>query len=212
MLQNWATSVLLPFLQSENCLCHWKFGFPRWHSGKESACQCKRHGLNPSVGKIPWRRKWQPNPILLFGKSHGQRSLAGYSSWGHKQLDTTEQLSRHTHTHTHTHIPWKVPNTTGRFRSMSNCYNQETFMISKLLILRIWQQKNRHLHVWLADRNWIISREWTAMGGLFEKCFRIQFYLLKNFIRYTIFLFMYVCIYLFILVVINVLEFKFISL
>ena len=50
------------------------------------------------------------------------------------------------------------------------------------------------------------------MGGLFEKCFRIQFYLLKNFIRYTIFLFMYVCIYLFILVVINVLEFKFISL
>ena len=38
------------------------------------------------------------------GKSHGQRSLVGYSTWGHKELDTTEQLSTHTHTHTHTHV------------------------------------------------------------------------------------------------------------
>ena len=34
------------------------------------------------VGKIPWRRKWQPTPVFLPGKSHGQRSLAGYSPWG----------------------------------------------------------------------------------------------------------------------------------
>ena len=72
----------------------------RWHSGKESACQCKRHrrcGFDPWVEKIPWSRKWQPTPVFLPGKSHGRRSLAGYSPQGHKELDTTVQL---THTYT----------------------------------------------------------------------------------------------------------------
>ena len=41
------------------------------------------------VGKIPWRRKWQPTPVFLPGKSHGQRSLVGYSPWGYKESDTT---------------------------------------------------------------------------------------------------------------------------
>ena len=48
--------------------------------------------FNPWVGKIPWRRKWQPTLVLLPGKSHGQRSLVGYSPWGHKESDTTEWL------------------------------------------------------------------------------------------------------------------------
>ena len=42
------------------------------------------------IGKIPWRRKWQPNPVFLPGEFHGQRSLAGYSPWGRKELDMTE--------------------------------------------------------------------------------------------------------------------------
>ena len=42
------------------------------------------------VGKIPWRRKWQPTPVFLPRESHGQRSLAGYSPQGCKELDTTE--------------------------------------------------------------------------------------------------------------------------
>ena len=41
---------------------------------------------------MPWRRKWQPTPVLLPGKFHGWRSLVGYSPWDHKDLDTTEQL------------------------------------------------------------------------------------------------------------------------
>ena len=64
-----------------------------WLSCKESACQCRRHRaheFNPWVRKIPWRRKWQPAPIFLPGKSHGQRSLEGYSPWGAKESDTTE--------------------------------------------------------------------------------------------------------------------------
>ena len=68
-------------------------GIPRWLSGKEPAYQCRRHGFDPWVGRIPWRRKWQPTPVFLPGKSHGQRSLAGYSPWGHKELDTTEKLT-----------------------------------------------------------------------------------------------------------------------
>ena len=74
-----------------------------WHSAKESTCQCRRyrrHGLDPWVRKIPWRRKWQPTSVFLPGKSHGQRSLTGYSLWGCKESDTTEWLYTHTHTHT----------------------------------------------------------------------------------------------------------------
>ena len=47
------------------------------------------------VGEIPWRRKWQPTPVLLPGKSHRQRSLVDYSPWGRKELDTTERLHFH---------------------------------------------------------------------------------------------------------------------
>ena len=59
----------------------------------------ERCRLDPWVRKIPWKKALQPTPVLLPGKSHGQRSLAGCSPWGHKESDTTEQLCRHTHTH-----------------------------------------------------------------------------------------------------------------
>ena len=45
-------------------------------------------------GKIPWSKKWQPTPVFLPGKFHGQRSLAGYSSWGCKESGTIEQLNK----------------------------------------------------------------------------------------------------------------------
>ena len=48
---------------------------------------------NPWVVKILWRRNWQPTPVFLPGKSHGQKSLVGYSQWGHKELDMTERLT-----------------------------------------------------------------------------------------------------------------------
>ena len=61
-------------------------GLPRWFNCKDSSRWCRRHrrhGFNPWVGKIPWRRERQPPPVLLPEKYHGQRSLAGYSPWGH---------------------------------------------------------------------------------------------------------------------------------
>ena len=53
----------------------------------------RRCGFDPWVSEIPWKRKWQPTPVFLPGKSHGQRSLLGYSPWVHKESDITEQLS-----------------------------------------------------------------------------------------------------------------------
>ena len=51
-----------------------------------------QYSVKYMVRKIPWRIKWQPTPVLLPGKSHGWRSLVGYSPWGHKQSDMTEQI------------------------------------------------------------------------------------------------------------------------
>ena len=67
-----------------------------WLSGEESTYQRKGQGLDPWVGKTPWRRRWQPTAVFLPGKSHGQRSLAGYNPWGHRvrhNLATKQQQS-----------------------------------------------------------------------------------------------------------------------
>ena len=64
-------------LSTERQRYNQKTGTPRWLSGKEFACQCERCGFNPRVRKIPRRRKWQPTPVYLPGKSHGQRRLTG---------------------------------------------------------------------------------------------------------------------------------------
>ena len=61
--------------------------FPSGSSGKEPTCQwgrLRRWRFSPWGGKIPWRRKWLPTPVFLSGKSHGQRSLMGPSTWGRK--------------------------------------------------------------------------------------------------------------------------------
>ena len=71
----------------ESGVCSGYAGLPRWPSGKESACQCRGHGLDPWLGKISWRRKWQHIPVFLPGKSHGRRSLVDYSPWGRKEVD-----------------------------------------------------------------------------------------------------------------------------
>ena len=73
---------------------------PGGASGKEPTCQRqrqKRHGLEPWVKKIPWRRLGQLTAVFLPGESHRQRSLAGYSPWGRKESDTTERLRRRTY-------------------------------------------------------------------------------------------------------------------
>ena len=60
--------------------------------GEGSACDSARVGFDPLVGKIPWRREWQPTPVFVPGESHGQRSLVGYNTWSRKELEMTERL------------------------------------------------------------------------------------------------------------------------
>ena len=77
----------------ESTVVAYQISFSRGTSGKEIACQCrrlKRCGFHLWVRKIPWRRAWQSTPVFLPGESHGQRSLASCSPWGHKESDTTE--------------------------------------------------------------------------------------------------------------------------
>ena len=57
-------------------------GLPWGLRGKEPTFQCRKHGFDPWVGQIPWRRKWHPTPVFLPGEFHGQRILVGYSPWG----------------------------------------------------------------------------------------------------------------------------------
>ena len=73
-----AVSTAVLKLTCSKCLV----GLPRWLSGKEPACQCRRWSFDPWIRKILWTRKWKPTLIVLPGKSRGPRSLAGYSPWG----------------------------------------------------------------------------------------------------------------------------------
>ena len=71
-------------------------GLLQWLSNNESACSAGDtgdKGFDPWVGKIPWRMEWQPTPVFKPGEFHGQRILAGYSPWDHKELDMTEGLT-----------------------------------------------------------------------------------------------------------------------
>ena len=87
-----------------------QWGFWGGASGKEPAC------------RSPWRRAWQLIPVFLIGESHGQRSLVGYSPWGRKELDMTEESSTTT--------------TSQSFGNMSNiivfCYKENRFLLNLL--------------------------------------------------------------------------------
>ena len=69
--------------------------FPGGSDGKSVCLQGGRPGFYPWVGKVPWRRKWQPSSVLFPGKSNGWKSLVGYHPWGLKESDTTEWLHFH---------------------------------------------------------------------------------------------------------------------
>ena len=85
----------------QQCIFHCSLdtGLPQWLRWLSVCLQSGRPGFNPWVRKICWRRKCEPIPVSLPGKSHGRRSLVGYSPWGHKESDMTEQ--RH-------FLPWPL--------------------------------------------------------------------------------------------------------
>ena len=75
-------------------------------SGDAGDGRLKRRGFSPGVGKIPWRRQWQPTPVFLPGESHGQRSQAGYSPRGGEESDTTK-VTKHMLLHLNSSHRWK---------------------------------------------------------------------------------------------------------
>ena len=106
-----------------------------------------RPGFNPWVGKIPWRRKWQSTPVLLPGKSHGQRSLVGYSPWGRKELDTAESLhftSTSFSGHLSLHMAEVYP----------NCVNPSRIVSQRMLLLLLLLRRFSHVR--------LCATPWTA--------------------------------------------------
>ena len=101
----------------------------------KSHLQCRRPRFDPWVGKMPWRRKWQPTPVFLPGEFHGRGSLVVYGPWGHNELDTAERLTLTlfrtldqeggntvilwSHTHKCTHTPYTHITHTQLTRSQS---------------------------------------------------------------------------------------------
>ena len=74
------------------------YGLPQWLNGNESACTAGdvgEAGSVPGLGKMPWRKKWQPTPVFLPGEFHGQRSLMDFSPWNGKESDTIEHSRAH---------------------------------------------------------------------------------------------------------------------
>ena len=113
---------------------------PQWRVSQESACQWRRHKrcrFNPWARKTPWRRKWQPVPVILHGKSHGQRSLVGFSPWGCKESDATEQQRR---------------------------YHRETFVIINWYDLKFDKVVNLVPHEWKGKKK--IEKKWDLLFWL----------------------------------------------
>ena len=119
------------FAASPTCL-----GLPRWHSGKESTCQCRRrkkYMFDPWVGTISWSRKWQPTPVLLPGKSHGQRSLAGCNPWDHKELDMSVHTDQTLGKKIKLNAYWEIH----KFYSLDMWFYSPSWILSKYFQWRI---------------------------------------------------------------------------
>ena len=95
------------------CCC----GLPWWLRWWRICLQCRRPWFSPWVGEIAWKRKWQLTPVFVLGEFHGQRSLEGYSPWGHKESDTTEQLTHNTAVGNSVEFPPEIKNKTAIWSS-----------------------------------------------------------------------------------------------
>ena len=117
----------------------------------------KRHRFDSWVGKMPWRRRWQPTAVFLPSKSHRQRNLVGYSPWDYKHSDTTDQLSTHTHTEL-----WERVNVVKVFY---------IYLWIFLLLIQCWVTKNKiykwkdksfhiYYNLWLWNVNYLAKFNW----------------------------------------------------
>ena len=113
---------------------------PGWFRQERICLRCRRLGFEPWVGKIPWRRKWLPTPVFLPGKSHGQRILMGYCSWGCKVSDMTEAIFTSLHLKWHSPAPYllncapHVSSVNDDYDYFPNFYKENVYFYNKALI------------------------------------------------------------------------------
>ena len=146
-------------------------GILRCLSGKESTCQCRSHRFYLWVGKIPWKRKWQPIPVFLPGKSHGQRSLVGYNPWvgySSRVAKSRTRLSTHTPlypTSSSVSLAWTPDHLT------SCCFISNIYLIlSELNHLFTWRPRLR--------KQKRVTLQSTTMNGFLNPQFQIKGFLL----------------------------------
>ena len=96
--------------------------------------------FDPWVGKVPWRRAWQPTPVFLPGESHGQRTLEGYNPWGCKELDMLKRLSveeGHEGGPGGTGLGWDAWNKTGVGKLLRGCLEPALWMSALILLVML---------------------------------------------------------------------------
>ena len=138
-----------------------------------------------------WRRQWQPTPVLLPGKLHGQRSLLGYSPWGRKESETTERLTFIFHFHalekemaSHSSIlAWRIPGPEepGGLPSMgSHSVGHDWRDLAAAAAYKVWDSLISP-KIWICFRNLLISFSlglpawrWHDCGGLIKNSFRVH--------------------------------------
>ena len=123
--------------------------------------QCGRSGFNPWVGKIAWKRKWQPTPVFFPGESQGQRNLAGYSPLGHKELDMTEWL-RTAQQRLHQYMNRQLPDIQAGFRKGRGTRYQIANICWIMEKGREFQKKYLFLLFWLCQSLWLCGSQWTV--------------------------------------------------
>ena len=116
--------------------------------------------FEPRLEEIPWKRKWQPTPVFLPGEFHGQRSLVGYSPWGHKESDATEQLTSNSkvtqreegHFEELSCFSWCQQTETPRKQVLTQ--NKKDFSHCQSCLKRGWTKANEVLSMKMLKQNW----------------------------------------------------------
>ena len=129
-------------------------------------------GSDPWVGKVPWRRAWQPTPVFLLGESHGQRSLLGYSPRGGTELDTTECTQAGTYSHLQDTIEVSLE---GRVRAtLTLKWGRKRLLVQCTKVTRAWfildTAENPVVHAESSDLNQRAAVSWRRTTSLV--CFR----------------------------------------
>ena len=152
-------------------MCHsLELGLPWWLSQWRICLQCRKPGFDSWVGKIPWRRKWQPTPAFLPGGFHGERSLAGYSHWDHK---VGHNWATNTFTFPSPLMKAKPQGVnTSRFISYSSMNIERILWYLMTCPIEAFQQKERTAQCWPEAMCFQVTLEriWLKSSGDLKSC------------------------------------------